>query len=183
LLARFDDVVGAINEQEATYPIQIRGAGTLNREYTLSNGRILRAEIFSAELRKNPESRLLAGGYVGVDGGLSANVVLTGQSDAVASAQWSAVEVTVMALIAGDARLRLYREAGVSDATICYAEYMNGNEAWRRNSPSYFGFPRPELLFRHFGVHALDVYQLQTADLDQAFNQVLTVGIRMPRNM
>jgi eukaryotic-like serine/threonine-protein kinase len=39
LLAGFDAVITAINEHEATYPIQVKGDGTLAREYHLSNGR------------------------------------------------------------------------------------------------------------------------------------------------
>jgi hypothetical protein len=124
---------------------------------------------------------VLGGGYIGVDGGLSANLVLTGQPEDIASAHWSAVELTVMALIFGEARLKLYREAGLSDATIRYAEFMNGNEPWRRDSPSYFGFRSPDLLFEHFGFTGMGVYQLQTADLDRVFNEVITLGIRMPR--
>ena len=111
---------------------------------------------------------MLGGGYIGVDGGLSANLVLLGQPEDIASAQWSAVEVNVMALISGEARLKLYRAADQSDATIRFVEHINGNEPWRRDSPSYFGFRGPELLFKHFGYTGMDVYQLQTADLDRA---------------
>ncbi|MFY9621553.1 MAG: serine/threonine-protein kinase [Pyrinomonadaceae bacterium] len=181
MLARFDEVIAAINEHEATYPIQILGEGTLKRDYVLSNGRTLHVEIFGGVSGKHPQNRLLAAGYIGVEGGLSANLILTGQLDDIPSALWSAMEVTVMALIYGEARLKLYREAGLSDSTIRYAEFMNGNEPWRRDSPSYFGFRTPNLLIKHFGFPGMDVYQLQTSDLDRVFNDVLMLGIRMPR--
>lgn len=180
LLDRFDAVIAAINEHEATYPIQVKGEGTLKREYQLSNGRTIHCEIFGSVPRRPPGDRLLGGGYIG-DGGLGANLVLTGQPDDIASAHWSAVEVTVMALFRVEARLRLYREAGLSDAAIQYAEGMNGNEPWRRDSPSYFGFRSPDLLFEHFGASGLRDYQLQGADLDSVFNGVLMLGISMPR--
>jgi hypothetical protein len=180
LLAHFDAVIAAINEHEATYPIQVK-RGKLTREYHLSNGRTLHCEIFGSAAGRPPGDRMLGVGYIGVDGGLSANLVLSGQPDDIASAHWSAVEVTVMALIHKEARLRLYREAGLSDATIRYAEYTNGNESWRGDSRSYFGFRSPELLVKHFGFTGMDVYQLQTADLDRAFNEILMLGIRMPR--
>jgi hypothetical protein len=181
LLAHFDAVIAAINEHEATYPIQVKGEGTLKREYHLSNGRTLHCEIFGSVPRRPPGDRLLGCGYIGVDGGLSANLVLTGQPDDTASAHWSAVEVTVMALFRVEARLRLYREAGLSDAAIQYAEVINGNEPWRRDSPSYFGFRNAEELLKHFGLTGLREYELQTAELDCVFNDVLMLGIRMPR--
>lgn len=182
LLARFDAVIAAINEHETTYPIQIKGEGTLSRAYTLSNGRTLACEIFGSAPGRPPRGTVLGGGYMGVDGGLSANLILQGQPDDVASAHWSAVEVTVMALIGGNKRLKWYREAGLSEDTIRYAEFMNGNEPWRRDSPSYFGFRRAEALFEHISYTGTHVYQLQiVSDLDRIFNEVLMLGIRMPR--
>ncbi len=180
LLARFDEVIAVINEHEPIYPIQIKGEGTLSRKYNLSNGRTLQCEIFGSAPGRRRD-RLLGGGYIGVDGGLSASLVLTGEPNDIASAHWSAVEVTVMALIFGEEQLKWYREAGLSDATIRYVEHMNGSEPWRSGSPSYFGFRNPERLFEHFGATGLRVYQLQTADLDSVFNEVLMLGIRMPR--
>lgn len=181
LLDRFDKVIESINEHETAYPIQIIGAGTLKRQYVLLNGRTLQVEIFGGGSSRHSQTRMLAGGYVGVDGGLSANLVLTGQADDVASAQWSAVQVTLFALLSAEGRLDRYREAGVSEATIRYAEYLNGNEPWRRDSPSYFGSPKFDLLREHFGASGIRAYQLQGAELDQVFNDVLMIGIRMPR--
>ncbi len=181
LLARFDAVIAALNEQETTYPIQINGEGTLTRQYALSNGRTLACNIFGVAPGRPPRGTILGGGYIGIEGGLSANLVLQGQPDDIASAHWSAVEVTVLALIYGDSRFKLYREAGLTDATIRYAEFMNGNEPWRRDSPSYFGFPDARLFFEHVSYTGMHTYQLQIVpDLDRIFNEILVLGVRMP---
>ncbi len=182
LLARFDAVIAAINEHETTYPIQVKGEGTLSRSYILSNGRTLACEIFGPAPGRPPRGTVLGGGYVGVDGGLSANLIIQGQPDDVASAYWSAVEATVMPLMDGNNRLKWYREAGLSDDTIRYVEFMNGNEPWRRDSPSYFGFRKAAAFFEHFSRTGMHVYQFQIVpDLDRIFNEVLLLGIRMPR--
>jgi serine/threonine protein kinase len=182
LLARFDAVIAAINEHETTYPIQIKGEGTLSRAYTFSNGRTLVCEIFGSAPGKPPRGTALGGGYIGVEGGLSANLILQGQPDDIASAHWSALEVTVLPLLGGQDRLNWYKAAGLSDETIRYVEFMNGNEPWRRDSPSYFGFKRADAFFEHFRQTGMHVYQFQTVpDLDRIFNEVLMLGIRMPR--
>jgi serine/threonine protein kinase len=182
LLARFDEIIEAINEHETTYPIQIKGQGTLSRKYMLSNGRTLVCEIFGAPAERAPRGNVLGGGYIGVDGGLSANLILQGQPDDIASAHWSGVEGTVMALIAGQTRLKWYREAGLSDDTIRYAEFMNGNEPWRRDSPSYFGFRKAGAFFEHFSYTGMHVYSFQIVpDVDRIFSEILTLGVRMPR--
>lgn len=117
-----------------------------------------------------------------MDGGLSANLIIQGQPDDVASAHWSAVEATVVPLMDGNNRLKWYREAGLSDDTIHYVEFMNGYEPWRRDSPSYFGFRKAAAFFEHFSHTGMHVYQFQiTPDLDLIFNEVLLLGIRMPR--
>ena len=54
LLARFDAVIAAINEHEATYPIEVKGEGTLAREYQLANGRTLHCEIFGSVTGRPP---------------------------------------------------------------------------------------------------------------------------------
>jgi serine/threonine protein kinase len=181
LLAGFDAIIAAINEHETTYPIQIKGEGTLSRSYILSNGRTLVCEIFGTAPGRPPRGTVLGGGFIGVDGGLSANLILQGQPDDIASAYWSAVEATVMALIGGNNRLKWYREAGISDDTIRYAEFMNGNEPWRRDSPSYFGFRKAVAFFEHFSYTGMHVYQFQIVlDLDRIFNEILMLGIRMP---
>ena len=182
LLARFDVVIAAINEHETTYPIQMKGEGTLSRSYTLSNGRTLVCEIFGSVRRQPTRGTALGGGYMGVDGGLSANLILQGQPDDVASAHWSVVEATVLPLMGGSDRVKWYREAGLSDDTIRYVEFLNGDEMWRRDSPSYFGFTKSAAFFEHFSRTGMHVYQFQiVSDLDRIFNEILMLGIRMPR--
>lgn len=182
LLARFDAVITAINEHEATYPIQIKGEGTLSRGYTLANGRTFVFQIFGSASGLPPRGTILGGGYIGVEGGLSANLILQGRPDDIASAHWSAVEVTVLPIMGGADRVKWYREAGLSDETIRYVEFLDGNQRWRRDSPSYFGFKRADAFFEHIRYIGGHVYQFQiVSDLDRIFNEVLMLGIRMPR--
>lgn len=182
LLARFGAVIAAINEHETTYPIQVKGEGTLSRSYTLSNGRTLVCEIFGPVRGRPPRGTVLGGGYIGVDGGLSANLILQGQPDDVASGHWSAVQATLLPFMSGADRLKWYREAGVSEVTIRYVEFMDGHQAWRRDSPSYFGFTRGDAFFEHYSRTGMHVYQFQIApDLGRIFNEVLMLGLRMSR--
>src|SRR5260370_22320115 len=106
-----------------------------------------------------------------------------GQTDAIASARWSAVEVTVMALIAGEARLKWYREARLSDSTIRFVEFFDGNEPWRRDSPSFFGFQDANLFYEHYtrGNHAMHVYSFNIRpDVIGTFSEIVRLGFRMP---
>jgi hypothetical protein len=187
LIAAFDSIVEALNQQEGSYPIAVEGDGTSSRNYRLPNSREVRCRIFGHGVRRAGSSSVpvLGGGYIGVGGGLSVNLILQGQPDDISSARWSAVEVTVMALIAGQARLKWYREAGVDDRTIRYVEYMDGNQSWRRDSPSFFGFERGEKFFEHYsvGASAMHVYSFRIEpDITHTFNQILLLGLQMPRN-
>ena len=181
LFSRFDEIIEALNQNDGVDPIQISGDGFLNRVYSLPNDRRVRSSMFG--FNPNMEKPALGGGYIGVDGGLSANLLLCGQVDDIGSAIWSAVEVTVLAVLFGDARLKWYREAELSDATIRYAEYMDGNQPWRRDSPSFFGFSRAESFYEHYarGKRAMHVYSFSTRpDVIETFNTMLQVGLRMP---
>jgi len=126
LLVQFDGVIQALNEQEPTYPIKIDGDGVRSRNYTLPNGRKLTCQLFG--LTKKLEKPAIGAGYLGVNGGLSANLMLSGQEDDIASGHWSAVEANVMALIYGQTELKLLREAGLPDETIRFVLRMDGNE-------------------------------------------------------
>lgn len=181
LISKFDAIIEALNQQDGVDPIQITGDGILNRVYGLPNGRRVICSFFG--LNANMEKPALGAGYIGVDGGLSANLLLNGQLEDIASAGWSAIEVTLLAVMDGEARLKWYREAQVSDATIRYVEYLDGNQPWRRDSPSFFGLSRSEFFYEHYarGKRAMHVYSFSTRpDVIETFNAILRVGLRMP---
>jgi len=181
LLVQFDEIVQALNEQESAYPIQIAGDGIRTRTYQLPNGRMVRCELFG--LTTKLEKPLIGTGYIGVNGGLSANLILTGQLDDIASAHWSAIEVTTLALIYGEAELRLLRQAGLSDETIRYVLHLDGNQPWRRDSPTFFGFQDANLFIEHYsaGHRAMHVYSFSTRpDVIATFTEILKLGLRMP---
>jgi serine/threonine protein kinase len=181
LFSRFDEIIDALNQQDGVELIQISGDGILNRVYSLPNGRRVVSNMFG--FNPNMEKPALGGGYIGVDGGLSANLLLVGQLDDIACAGWSAIEVTVLAVLFGDARLKWYREAGLSDATIRFVEHMDGHQPWRRDLPSFFGFSRADSFYEHYarGKRAMHVYSFSTRpDVMETFNTILRIGLRMP---
>jgi hypothetical protein len=187
LLTRFDEVIEALNSQEPNYPIQVDGNSAFSRTYILPNGRQLVCRIFAAARANQPSgNRILGAGYLGVEGGLSANLILFGQPDDVATASWSAVEANVHALMAGPERLKWYREAGLPDETIRFVEFLDGGEPWRRDSSSHFGFPKAEAFYEHYerGARAMHVFSFNVRpDVMNTFNEILLLGLRMPRKL
>lgn len=185
LLDRCDEIVEAVNLQEASYPIRIAGDGTLSRVYALPNERELRCEMFgfSNYAARGSGSRLLGAGYIGTDGGLSANMILSGQPDDVASANWFGVEVTIHALLNGQGRLKWYKEAGLADETIKFVEFMDDDNFWRRDIPSFFGIKRADVFYGRYE-RVGDVYNFRTApDVIGTFQQLLTAGLQMPKRL
>ena len=186
LLARFDEVIETLNHHESTYPIQIEGDGVLSRTYKLTNGYDLQCRMFGYLARpiRQPGSQILGGGYMGITEALTANLLLTGQPDDIASANWSAIEANVHALIHGEKRLKLYREARLREQTIRFLEFEDGGKPWRRDTPTYFGFEHPEQFFKEYeaGVRATHDYSFRMEpDVMRTFNQILLLGMRMPR--
>jgi hypothetical protein len=131
---------------------------------------------------QSPRGLILGGGYIGIAGALSTNVLLLGQADDIASASWSAVEATVMALIGGNARLKWYQEAGLTDDDIRFQEHMNPDAA--RDSDTHFGFKELDRFFSEFitGISAMHVYSFNVnPDPISVFDKILMCGLRMPR--
>lgn len=185
LLARFDEVVEALNEHETSYPIQTRGERDLSRTFMLPNGRGLRCEIFGflSKPLKASHYQILGGGYVGVKGGPSLNLALFGSPDDIAAAAWSAVEANVSAIVFGQKRLDLYREARLSDETIRFLEHFDGDQMWRRDCPTFFGFEQADMFYQQFasGISAMHVYSFSVKpDVIGSFSEVLRVGLLMP---
>src|SRR5262249_20338592 len=120
---------------------------------------------------------------LGVNGGLSANLMLSGQEDDIASGHWSAIEVNVLALIYGESELKFLREAGLSDETIRFVLHIDGNQHWRRDCPTFFGFQDANLFYEHYaaGRRAMHVYSFNIRpDVLSMFTDILKLGLRMP---
>jgi serine/threonine protein kinase len=189
LLNQFDETIEALNEQEPAYAIQLQGVPppggeSLMRSYVLPNNRRVEC-LFSgyAGGMQSPRGPILGGGYIGIAGALSANAVLLGQADDIASANWSAVEATVMALIAGNSRLKWYQEAGLTDEDIRFQEHIN-RDSWARDAATHFGFKEIGRFFNEFirGIRAMHVYSFNvTPDPMHSFTEILMLGLRMPR--
>lgn len=189
LLTQFDEIIEALNEQEPTYQIQIQGVPppggeSLMRNYVLPNQR--RLECFISVYtggRQSPRGVILGGGYMGIAGALSANLLLLGQPDNIAAATWWTVETNVMALIGGNARLKWYQEAGLREEDIIFQAHMN-REAWTREAATHFGFKELGKFFNEFvsGISAMHVYSFNIhPDVLRAFTDILMLGLRMPR--
>ncbi len=186
LLASFDEIIEALNQHEPSFPIQVRANRNLSRTFLLLNERELRCEIFGflADPPKTSHYNILGGGYVGVAGGPSINLALFGSADDIATANWSAVEANVLALLHGQKRIDLYREAGLDDETIRFLEYLDHDQMWRRDCPTFFGFRDANLFYEHFAssISAMHVYSFQVRpDAIASFNEVLRIGLQMPR--
>lgn len=189
LLTQFDEIVKALNEQEPDYAIQLQGVPPLGGEslvrgYVLPNHRRLECMISGyTGGPQSPRGLILGGGYIGIAGALSANILLLGQADDIGSSKWSAVEATVMALIAGNARLKWYGEANLTSDDISFQEHMN-REPWTCDAVTHFGFKDLGRFFNEFisGISAMHVYSFNVnPDPINAFTEILMLGLRMPR--
>jgi len=189
LLTQFDEIIEALNEQETAYAIQLQGipppgGESLTRSYVLPNNRRVDCLIsgYTGGMQ-SPRGPILGGGYIGITGALSANVVLLGQADDFASSKWSAVEATVMALIGGNARLKWYQEAGLVEDDIRFQEHIT-RDSWTRDAPTHFGFKEMGRFFNEFiqGISAMHVYSFNVnPDPIISFTEILMLGLRMPR--
>ena len=111
------------------------------------------------------------------------NLLLIGQPDNIAAANWVAVEANVHALIYGEAQLKWIREARLSDETMRFLLFYDGDQRWRQECPTFFGFPNANLFYERFeaGQFAMDVYSFNTRpDVMKAFNDLLKHGFSMP---
>lgn len=181
LFARFDAIVDTLNEQNANYPIQTTGDGVVSREYTLPNNRQFQCEMFgySERVAQHPGAQLLRAGHMGTDGGLSANMVLLGHPDNVASANWFGIQVTVNAILNGQDRLSRYMEAGLTEETIKFVEFMEDDHFWRRDIPSFFGIKRADVFYEQYG-RSSGTYQFNTMpDILESFQTLLLAGLKM----
>lgn len=189
LLTQFDEIIEVLNEQEPDYAIQLQGVPppggeSLMRSYVLPNDRRIEC-LFSGYTggMQSPRGSILGGGYIGIAGALSVNAVLLGQAEDIASANWSAIEATVMALIAGNARLKWYQEAGLTEEEIRFQEHMN-RDTWARDTPTHFGFKEIGRFFNEFirGISAMHVYSFNVnPDPVNSFTEILMLSLRMPR--
>lgn len=186
LLTKFDEIIGTLNQHDTAYPINIDGEGTLRRSYGLPNYRSIECELFPyhGRLLRSRQYYLLGGGYLGISGSLSMNLLLTGQPDDIAAASWVAVEANVHALISGEAQLKWMREAQLSEETMKFLLFYEADQVWRRECPTFFGFPNASLFYERFevGQTAMDVYSFNTRpDVMKAFNDLLKLGFSMPK--
>jgi eukaryotic-like serine/threonine-protein kinase len=154
LLTTFDEIIDELNRQETGYHIKMEGQGTLSRKYTLLNGRALVCQIFDYHPAEGRYGRFLGGGYMGVSGGLSANLILFGIPDDIASGNWQAVEATLSGILMNN-RERRYQEAGVPAETMNFAEW---GADWARDFPQYFGFTDASSFYDNFKQRGMTAY-------------------------
>lgn len=176
LVEGFDQIIETLNQQLPDVKIIISGTPS-DRRYTMPNGRIVSCINFG--YLSNGKGNVLGGGFIGVGGGLSANLAFHGSHENLSEGFWSAVEVT-MPSVSSHKRLELYSRAGIDDETIRYVEYLDYDEPWRRDLPGFFGIKNSELFFSRVGFSGIDVYQLVTADISRTFNEILKVALKMP---
>ncbi len=176
LVENFDQIIENLNQHLPDFKIAISGNDS-ERIYKMPKNRIVSCINFG--YIPNEKGNVIGGGFIGVGGGLSANLVFHGSQENISEGYWSAVEVT-MPLVSGSKKLELYRRAGLDDETIRYVEYWDYNQLWRRDLPSFFGIRNIELFSSRIGFSGLDVYQLVSADISKTFNEILKVALKMP---
>jgi hypothetical protein len=176
----FDGSVGEYNQQDTGYQIHVKGEGTLSRHYTLMNGRAVVCQVFQYHPTDGRLGNILGGGYVGVDGGLSMNLILFGNPEDLASAHWTTIQVTLSGIISD--LERWYRAAAVSRETMGFLEFEFGEEPWRRDFPSYFGISSADAFHEHYSERGMGPYNFTVppTKLIDAFDEILTCGIRIP---
>jgi serine/threonine protein kinase len=177
LVEGFDQIIEALNQQLPDAKVTISGAHS-DRSYTMPNSRIVSCVNFG--YAPNGQGSVLGGGFMGVNGGLSANLVFHGSHENISEGYWSAIQVTMPLIGSGQRRLELYQRAGINDETIRYVENMDYDKPWRRDLPGFFAIKNSELFFSRVGFSGMDVYQLVTADVSKTFNQILKVALKMP---
>lgn len=126
------------------------------------------------------QRNVLGGGFIGVSGGLSANLAFYGSHENISEGYWSAIEVTMPLVNSGEKRLELYRRAGIDDETIRYVEYLDYDKSWRRDLPGFFGIRNSELFFSRISFSGMDVYQVIRTDVSKTYNEILKVALKMP---
>lgn len=177
LIEGFDKIIEVLNQQLPDVKIIISGT-ELDRIYKMPNNKSVSCTNFGYTL--DGKRNVLGGGFMGVSGGLSANLALYGSHENISEASWSAIEVTMPWVGDGYKRLDLYRRAGVDDETIRFVERMDYDKPWRADLPSFFGMRDRDLFFSKIGFGGLDVYQLVNADVSRTFNEILKVALKMP---
>lgn len=182
LFDKFDAIIIELNRQVPDYIIEIK-AEENERFYKLPNKKVIECSITQSnwvDFMFGEKRDFLSFGFIGCSGGFTANIILNGTSNNISEAYWQAIGLTVSGIISGDARYKAYQDAGVDDMTIKYAEYFDGNEPWRRDAPSYFGFRNLNALAELILNKSTSRYNVQYLDLMQTFNDVIKVAMQMP---
>jgi hypothetical protein len=78
-------------------------------------------------------------------------------------------------------RLKWYRVAGLSDETIRYLEWQDGDVMWRRDAREFFGFTNIEAFCERFGERGLGAFNFTQMDVMATFNYILKWGLLAPR--
>lgn len=176
LIIKFDEIIEALNSEIPDIEIIISGDPS-HRQYKLPNGKSVTCRNFGYAPHGN--RNVLGGGYMGVSGGLSANLVLMGSHDDISQGSWNAITVTTP-LYTGSKKLDLYKRANIDNITIEYLEDYGYKLPWSRDLPRFFGINESTLFFQKAGIGAMDVYQLEMKDIFETFNDILKVALKIP---
>jgi serine/threonine protein kinase len=182
LLEKFDAIIEELNIQVPDYLIEILKEEN-GRLYRLPNNKTIDCSITQLnwiEGMYGEHKTVQLVGFIGCSGGFSANLILAGNREDISNAAWQAIGATVSGIISGEARIKAYKDAGVDDKTIRYAEYLDGNAFWRRDAPGYFGFHNFGAFIESFSSSGMGRYNFEYLDLMQTFNDVIKVSMQMP---
>lgn len=183
LLERFDAIVADLNSTEVASRIETVDSKGTSRRFRFPNGHELSCHVSSSyETAETESPTVLGSGYMGVSGGLSANLMVSGSPDNAGSAVWTAIAVNVSAAIAGQAELKYLEKAGLDNATIRFMLGEGRDSPRRRHLSTHFGFPDSRLFQRELarGAHAVHVYSFSSGqDPLVLFQRIMADGLQM----
>ncbi len=63
-----------------------------------------------------------------------------------------------------------------------FLEYEHGEEPWRRDVASYFGFTAADAFYENYSSRGMGAYNFTVPPMDfiSAFNEILVLGMRIP---
>jgi hypothetical protein len=183
-LAEFDEYISELNEVRPDHRIEVSKPNEFERIWRLLNGREVRCAFW---MPSGPIStkrgRLVVGGFVGVDGGLSLNLALMATPDG-KSHHWVTIRGGTHPLYSEDTRLRIMRQVGLSRETIGFMQGEGIAAGWMRDMPFHFGIPSDSICFSHAGgigeQDSLDLHDVGS-DLEKDFERIIECAMRMPR--
>lgn len=183
-LAEFDEYIAELSDARPDHAIKVIKSNGLERVWKLSNGvEICCAFWLIDSPLSTPRGRLVIGGFIGVDGGLSLNIALITTSDGT-NHHWLSVKIKTHPMASEEQSLQVMREVGLSKRTIDFMQWDGLQNWWMREIPRHFGIPSSGRFFQladNLGrQNMIDMSETRT-DIDDSFANIVAFALRMSK--